>query len=723
MPGVGDDSWNSPYDFISKVKVSARNSHVFIATNGFGFYRSTDGTTFTNVFANTGEHRYLDFDIDSHGNIILVASENTASSGVDTGAPGVYYSTDNGTTWIDKTPSIFPAKHSRSLVEFAPSSENLAYIFTHTGQRKTSSVEPAETVEKLSLLKIDVLNGKTTNLSNNIPEFNTFTGTAQTQRDYNMALAVSPIDTNLVILGGVSLFRSFDGFSETILRNDWIGGYNTDNHHPDNHALFFDTNNPNTLWSAHDGGVSVTKNLSSSEVEWLAKNNGYNVTQFYTIAISRKNGDSRIIGGTQDNGSPYFRLNDPNEVIDDISSGDGAFAYIGDKYMYVSSHLGNMLRIGYYQDSGEPLNPFGNKYQEHDWSYIYPSGAATKLFIHPFAVDPSNENTIIYPDGNALWETTAADSIPVALNEGDNTYWTKLDFSAGAGYTITALSFTENAPKSRLYFAASSNSMAPRIFYLDNGETAPTEISIPDVDASVQVNDIAINPLNGNELIVAIANYNTVGAYYSNKAGATWTAIEGNLSGDESNLGPSIRSAEIIEGTNTTVYVLGTSTGVYSTTSLDGNNTIWTKEAPNIIGSAIAGAMDYRSSDQTLIVGTHGRGAFIANVGSIVASEKDITKTENPTSFALAQNYPNPFNPSTNIQFSLPTSAKVSINVYDINGRKISTLLNNSQRSAGEHKITFDARNLATGVYLYRISAVSESGKSFVQSKKMTLIK
>lgn len=214
-----------------------------------------------------------------------------------------------------------------------------------------------------------------------------------------------------------------------------------------------------------------------------------------------------------------------------------------------------------------------------------------------------------------------------------------------------------------------------------------------------------------------------MGAYYSNNAGATWTAIEGNLSGDENNLGPSIRSAEIIEGTNTTVYVLGTSTGVYSTTLLDGDNTIWTKESPNIIGSAIAGAMDYRSSDQTLIVGTHGRGAFIATAGSIVANEKGNSSSGSPSSFVLAQNYPNPFNPTTNIRFNLPNTAKVSIIIYDINGRKVSALLNNSQRNAGQHTVTFDAKNLATGVYLYRINAISESGQSFVQSKKMTLIK
>ncbi len=247
-------------------------------------------------------------------------------------------------------------------------------------------------------------------------------------------------------------------------------------------------------------------------------NRGYNVTRFYTVSIARAAGDTRIVGGTQDNGSPYFRLNDVDEVDNDFSTGDGSFAFIGDNYMYVSSQEGKMMRVGYYEDTGEPLNPFGNKYDKFDWSYIYPADASNKSFIHPFAVNPINQNVIYYPDGAQLWKTTKAGSMANELKEGSSTDWTKLEFNAGSGYNITSLSFTQNSPSHKLYFAASSNSGTPKIYFLEDTDQTPTEISIPNTTGGSKVNHIAVNPLNGNELIVVMSNYNITGTYYSSNS-------------------------------------------------------------------------------------------------------------------------------------------------------------------------------------------------------------
>jgi hypothetical protein len=88
-----------------------------------------------------------------------------------------------------------------------------------------------------------------------------------------------------------------------------------------------------------------------------------------------------------------------------------------------------------------------------------------------------------------------------------------------------------------------------------------------------------------------------------------------------------------------------------------------------------------------------------------------------PKVFALDQNYPNPFNPTTNISFSLPTAGDVTLEVYNIQGQKVATLVNGFKNS-GSHNISFDASNLASGVYVYRLT----SNKS-VQVRKMLLIK
>jgi hypothetical protein len=92
--------------------------------------------------------------------------------------------------------------------------------------------------------------------------------------------------------------------------------------------------------------------------------------------------------------------------------------------------------------------------------------------------------------------------------------------------------------------------------------------------------------------------------------------------------------------------------------------------------------------------------------------------------FLLNQNYPNPFNPSTTIQFTLPEKSLVQLNIYNILGQKINTLINNEMDS-GQHSVLFNGAGLASGVYFYRIAIHSDKiqAGSFVETKKMVLMK
>jgi hypothetical protein len=88
-----------------------------------------------------------------------------------------------------------------------------------------------------------------------------------------------------------------------------------------------------------------------------------------------------------------------------------------------------------------------------------------------------------------------------------------------------------------------------------------------------------------------------------------------------------------------------------------------------------------------------------------------------PKDYSLSQNYPNPFNPSTTIKFALPKDGFVTLKVYDISGREVARLVN-EQKKAGYHDVLFNASNLASGVYFYRIQS-----NDFIMTKRMVLIK
>ncbi|HIM53553.1 MAG TPA: T9SS type A sorting domain-containing protein, partial [Candidatus Marinimicrobia bacterium] len=101
----------------------------------------------------------------------------------------------------------------------------------------------------------------------------------------------------------------------------------------------------------------------------------------------------------------------------------------------------------------------------------------------------------------------------------------------------------------------------------------------------------------------------------------------------------------------------------------------------------------------------------------------DLTTTPLPETFELSQNFPNPFNPSTEIKFTVGKDELVSLNIYDIQGRLVSSLIDNYFYSAGSYKMNWDGKNkygtqVPSGMYLYKLESSNQ-----IVTRKMVLMK
>lgn len=132
---------------------------------------------------------------------------------------------------------------------------------------------------------------------------------------------------------------------------------------------------------------------------------------------------------------------------------------------------------------------------------------------------------------------------------------------------------------------------------------------------------------------------------------------------------------------------------------------------------------EYTYIDENLSIGTfYYRLKQIDFDGSYAYSNTISVDVELPSQFTLNQNHPNPFNPSTKISFELPVDADVKLDVYNTIGQLVAELVNNGL-SGGRHEVNFNADELSSGIYYYKLTAASKDGQIFNATRKMILIK
>ena len=149
-----------------------------------------------------------------------------------------------------------------------------------------------------------------------------------------------------------------------------------------------------------------------------------------------------------------------------------------------------------------------------------------------------------------------------------------------------------------------------------------------------------------------------------------------------------------------TLYLVGTTVGLFGTSSLKGENTVWEQIASDVIGSTIVEYITYRAVDGLLVIGTYGNGIYQTNITSIgnVLSTKEKEISEEDIFL-----FPNPVNDELNIQFNLKRQFFVKGSVYDALGRQVMKIKQN-QGIIGNNKITLDLTRLENGIYFVTLN-------------------
>ncbi|HED06904.1 MAG TPA: T9SS type A sorting domain-containing protein [Ignavibacteria bacterium] len=211
---------------------------------------------------------------------------------------------------------------------------------------------------------------------------------------------------------------------------------------------------------------------------------------------------------------------------------------------------------------------------------------------------------------------------------------------------------------------------------------------------------------------IYISTFNN-GIFKSTDGGNSWTNISQTLGGFQS------RVIEINPNNDDDIFI-GTNHGIW-----ESKNAGISWDSLNFSGLKSFTINDIAISPKGDIFIAETGGSIQYIPGLITAIED--SKISIPNNFELEQNYPNPFNPTTVIKYFIPVKRRgsslynVILKIYDVLGKEVATLVN-EEKPAGSYQINFNAQILSSGIYFYRLSAISKT-TNFVQTKKMILLR
>lgn len=546
-----------------------------------GLQRSTnDGATWSQVLPAIPNNspNYVASDIEiGPNNRLWIGTRRTPYAATDRGGGRVLYS-DNGTSWTTAYSHTVTNGYGRVEVAVAPS--NASYVY--------AVIEDQNQVDGI----VRTTNGGSTwsNLSEpndddlGIPA----TDFTRGQAWYDLIAAVDPNNPNNVIVGGINLHRSTNGGTSWSQISKWSNNPNMGTQsysyvHADQHNILFKPGSSSEVIFGTDGGVFWSNNIASAATSNVisARNNGYNVTQFYAGAINPISGSNIMVAGSQDNGTHRYNASGINSTTE-ISGGDGAYCFIDQTngLDVVTSYVYN--NYYYHNNSGS--------------NYVRKilSNSNNGLFINPADLDDAN---------NILYTSRSNGQIYKITNYNLSTY--NVDSIAISGISglamPTAIKVSPYNNSANVYVG----DMSGNLVKINNANgSSPTFTNLtPGNFPNGAISSIEFGS-SENEILVTFKNYGVISIFYSTTGGTSWA-----INGKEGNLPDMPVRWALMNPNNNNEVILATEVGIWATTNFQASTPTWSPSNSGLANCRVD-MLQHRASDNTVMAITHGRGVF-----------------------------------------------------------------------------------------------------------------
>lgn len=672
----GGLTWNKSLDWsyqnqtgIWEIIINPKNSNILYAATSEGIFKSTNaGGNWVQIL---NYKMVIDIMINPIDTNIVYASIGNLTNNAPTplNERGIFKSTNSGVNWFKLTGGLPGDWSGKANLDMYKGNPNFIYVSICN-----------DVTSYVGFYRSTNAGANWTLGSTSVPSSN--------QGWYNNGIIVKPDNPNVILVGTINVEKSTNGGTSFSTKSSWSSWYSgatppgqpegpANFVHADVHNFAVNPKDPNKVYIITDGGLYRSNNFAESN-SFYSCNGGYITSQFYASFANSFQDSNYCIGGLQDNRSAFYQ---GSVAWYKTFMGDGlssAVNSLNDNIVYTEYVYGDI-----YKSTNRGIN----------WTDVSPPNSGSSsyyCFVAPYICCKSNPN-VLYAGSIGMYKSTTG---------GGN--WT-----GPYGYSIMNAKILSMAVSyfttDTIYVGTIPASSPAGIFRSVDGGLNWINITGNSMPNKYPT-DISINPNNSKEVYVTFGGFGNSHIFKSTNSGNNWIDITNNL--------PNVpHQCVIIDPLYPNIIYTGNDLGVYASTN---SGQTWGEFRTGMPYSLVFD-LTISFPNRKLRATTHGNGVWQRN---LVSTPLHISSNENnPEDYILEQNYPNPFNQLTKISFQIPVSEYVKIKVFNISGLEIATIMN-ERKDAGKYNIQFDASNLSSGIYFYRMEI---SNKTF--TKKMILIK